>query len=309
MPQPIKTLASSINSSHADIKAEVIIADLMDKGVGLDQIVAVLQGAFSRNYSRDLKSASADMVHELLYLTVSRDGFYDLLPEGLFHDLVNYSSMDRDQRKIEFKKQKHAEDSARKFFLPADNEFIAHRAKSELRMLQFVRDPFTGMKRLTLEEPSIPEKYYRSFISLIPFAPDIKGHAGKTVLALEEILKNKVTLESCRKQLSFRIPETAFNGSSARALGEELLCSDGFNESVVCWEFTIHLRDEAFLEDFTRMETGALDRIMDRFCSIFVPFEIHVETKTICHTGHSFILGEEAGPGQQAGFLGFNQVL
>ncbi|OQX72293.1 MAG: hypothetical protein B6D61_14220 [Bacteroidetes bacterium 4484_249] len=134
-----KNIAKSIKAKPSDIKAEVIIADLVERGFDFSKIIVKHDGLFKRNYSKDISDVYLDMVKDILVFNVSRDSLYDILPEGLFHHV--FGNLEADNRNQEFEKLKQEEDNARKFFLPFDNEFFYQNIKLETELRKFFRNP------------------------------------------------------------------------------------------------------------------------------------------------------------------------
>ncbi|QYS89934.1 hypothetical protein [Flavobacterium davisii] len=83
-----------VKSIKSDIRAEVIVNDLLNNNIISDnQFIVQKESQFSRTYRRDIlevdiKDFNLDKT-EYLNFTLSRDGLYDLLPEGIFHQSKN----------------------------------------------------------------------------------------------------------------------------------------------------------------------------------------------------------------------------
>ncbi|MDR1761464.1 MAG: hypothetical protein LBR55_03340 [Bacteroidales bacterium] len=104
------------NSNVREIKAETIVAlqDLSDFSVQTKEN----GGAFYRNYSSDLIRYDSDTNT----ITLSRDGIYNLLPEGLFFEedeLRNSKNFKETRNKIKEKKKEISH-----FFQPFDTEYF-----------------------------------------------------------------------------------------------------------------------------------------------------------------------------------------
>lgn len=76
------------NSPDTDYKAEVIAAGLLEKGVPADQVCILRKGDSERSFSKDISAIRVEhLLQEKEYLAIytNRQGFYDNLPERLFH--------------------------------------------------------------------------------------------------------------------------------------------------------------------------------------------------------------------------------
>ena len=76
-----------------DIRAEVVLADLIEYGLNPDDLVMYSMGLSKRTFHRDIESvellkAIGDRSTKL-NVELNREGIYDALPEGLFHQPTN----------------------------------------------------------------------------------------------------------------------------------------------------------------------------------------------------------------------------
>lgn len=104
-----------------DFRAEVIAAELSENVKNLSSVRIDRKGAFQRNYSKDISQISQD--DEGAVIVVNREGFYDFLPQEIFHfDSYNPTrkSFSFKEKHVQIKKQ---EEEARAFFTPLENEF------------------------------------------------------------------------------------------------------------------------------------------------------------------------------------------
>jgi len=306
-----KNIKESISRIVPDIKAEVIMADLIDKGLEPENIVVVNQGTFSRNYSRDITRIHPDTARNLLMIHISRDSLYDVLPEGLFHEVSRFNNKDADERKIEFKKQKQEEINARMFFLPFDHEMFFQSIRLELQLFDIFRDPLSEFKQLFKFERSFPEHYIRRFLGFLPFSDDIKGDIELTAFCLSELLQKEVEYSSCYRTVELKMDSMDHDQQAGNILGEDLVCGDHYEEEILSWKFSIHCFDDGDVATYADLKTGFVKNMISRFYDIFLPVEVEAETEFICHTNREFILGESDAATQQGDgiYLGYNIFL
>ena len=302
-----KTIAESIRSSLSDIKAEVIIGDLIDKGIDIDIILVEHESLFERNYSTDVSGAYIDMVRKLIVISIARNGLYDVLPEGLFHPFTRYNNLDAEDRKKEFQKQKQEEINARKFFMPLDNEFFVQRVNLELELLQLVRNPINILKKYFFNDQGIPDYFARKFMIFLPFTNEIKGDIELTAYSLSEILNEKVTHKSfysVTRNIRNNLAGNSSNGNNV--LGENFICGDYFEENLLNWEFLIILKDDSKFSNFTEMENNIGEKIIEKFFDFFIPVEIEVKTHILCESGLQLQLSNDNEQTEPILYLGYN---
>ena len=106
-----------------DFKAEVIAAEMVEHGINADRILILLAGALKRSFSADVASVEDEFSEydrkEYTIVKPTREGIYDMLPEGLFHSATAHKNANTDKEIIRsIKKRREEEVNARKFFLP-----------------------------------------------------------------------------------------------------------------------------------------------------------------------------------------------
>lgn len=129
------TIAALLNQLPFDIRAEVVAVDLFEKGIDPDRIIIRPISIFQRRFRKDLASASVqrnNVGQEELHVEITRDGVYDMLPEGIFHQ-PKYKKGERNRTALisDVKRMRDEEAAARQFFQPMENELFRLRAEVE----------------------------------------------------------------------------------------------------------------------------------------------------------------------------------
>jgi len=293
--QKLKNVIKSIDVEFTDIKAEVVIADIREHQIDFNNIEVKFDGAFERNYKKDINSLRVDMVKQAISLHLTRNSLYDVLPEGLFHPVSRYGGLDAKELKAEFKKQKQEEEKARRFFQPFDQEFLLQRVQLELSVRNLFENPMSVFESLFPNRTGIPQKFYRQLLKYLPFTNYFKGNAELTAQCLAEIVDENVRVNSYYTTLFTRGKHSSeYSGLGTVNLGENFICGDGLNENVPVWEFIIEIKEETKLEELIGTDRGpVLTELMDRFSAFFVPFEVVVKTKVVCPDQRPLVLGRE----------------
>lgn len=113
-----------------DVRVELLFDILLRRGIDESNIIIKPDGLFFRKYNKDLMSITTDSNDpDLMYIHISRDGIYDVLPQSLVH---NYRGRDmREDPVQDFKSRKKEEKEARHFFNPLENELFRFRHEIE----------------------------------------------------------------------------------------------------------------------------------------------------------------------------------
>jgi type VI secretion system protein ImpH len=126
------------NHIDTDFKAVTIAAELIEQGkVSADQLVILPVGPQQQAYAKEIKEVtsyqSAYRNRTITGIYINREGLYDMLPEGLFHEppassvLLNEEGMIKD-----IAQRREEEKQARQFFAPMEAELYHLRTIVEM---------------------------------------------------------------------------------------------------------------------------------------------------------------------------------
>ena len=189
-----------------DLRAELLFEALLKNRIDDLDIIFKPNGVFYRKYSKDTMNISTDANDsDILNIDISRDGFYDILPESITH---NYRNRDqRNDASQEFKIRKKEEKEARHFYNPLENELFRFRHQIEKYESDFFSKLSTNgiadiIRMILGVENTIPDILtVKMFYALMKQ----KGNAGQNIsdisAILEKILGEKVSFTSKNIQL------------------------------------------------------------------------------------------------------------
>ena len=128
--ETLENIFAELISVYENLKAEVLIAEIQENSdITVDDFVIANKSTFSRSYRRDIISVDNVLYDNMLTLNLSRNGLYDTLPEGLFHEhQVSKGAHSYTARREVVKKEEH---DARLFFAPLESEFFYQRLNVE----------------------------------------------------------------------------------------------------------------------------------------------------------------------------------
>lgn len=170
---------------------------------------------------------------EATVVDVSREGFYDALPEFLFHApeaLAGYKSLD--QRVRESEKAREEEARARKFFLPFEQMFFRQRIQLELEERKLSSRLANPMQRAVLERfwtevGDINETHQSVLFHLLPLTHQIAGNRPLMSACFNAVLQDPVALNDLPPA---EVPES---DGGAPALGGATLGLDLVTEGAI----------------------------------------------------------------------------
>ena len=127
MSEEKKIIKNQRHLTSFDLKTELILEALFENNI-IDDFNVVIKpnGLFYRKFSKDRMNISLDSNNsDVLNIDISRDGFYDVLPESFSHNFRQSGSTTNPVE--EFKIRKKEEKEARHFFNPIENELFRFR--------------------------------------------------------------------------------------------------------------------------------------------------------------------------------------
>ncbi|SEK24500.1 hypothetical protein SAMN04487910_0062 [Aquimarina amphilecti] len=294
----IQDIYQELTTTYQNLKAEIFVTEILENSsVNLTDIDVFNNSTFSRSYRRDVINFKIDSYSgntDKLQFNVARNGLYDTLPEGLFHEPVKAKS------NISFTElhqtQKKQEKDARSFFSPLENEFFTQRVNIEKNERKLINE-FANLKTDFLLkfwnlDPEIPSDYSIKLLQLLPYVHKISGEIELTALSLEKIIGEKVSIEKKYKTLDDNISDT----SKEHQLGVDLVLE--LKETVIsypCWEITIGPVDQKNIDKY--IVSGATKKFITIFCDYFIPMEIDTKINvTYSSKEETFVLNETNGP-------------
>lgn len=280
-----ETGAFNLNNFDTDYKAAVLAAELVEAGFDLDLLFIWPAGSSRRNFSKDVQAVEwhtpANGLRSMLCIKSSREGLYDMLPEGLFHQPVPYSSTRTTEEIIDqIKRYKEEEKQARKFFLPLEAEINRFRILIEMRenkidkkniyddLLKIFHPGWEIFSLLDQQQANI-------FLHMLPFLHEAKSDLGKLTHLLQLLLQMPA-------EISFEPAGAQHAAPGSRTgectLGVDMICGEYFDEG-----------DEAMVIRIGPVSAAAalqlfpgerLEKIVRWLVAYFVPAETTVHLQT-----------------------------
>ena len=309
----IPYLEEHVNSTDTDFRAEVIAAELVENGFDLDRLFIVHKGAARRGVSKDIAGVHLDRLSDLdlkdyLHLSVNRDGLYDILPEGVFHQPL-YRKEERNKDKVieEMRVHRIQEAYARKFFQPFEAEInrsliLAQLYENRFDKPYFYRD-FVGIfrsywpiiNRLDIHKAVL-------FINMASMLRTLRADFDKVAKYMGLILDTQITVS---KQLIVKeIGKDKKSRLGNCKLGVDFVLGKKFMDGQEDIIITLGPMPSKQMERFLPGRQSKL--VLDALCEVLMPAyaEINIRYK-IEHKQSGFRLSS----GNHKAYLGVNTVL
>jgi hypothetical protein len=221
--EKLHQLVDRINGTYEDIRAEVIVSDLLAGNLRPEDLIIRFNGQQKRAKSKDIDHV--EVVHKKhsrtkLELTLNRDSIYDTLPEGIFHqpsDEIKTGSVS--EMVDEYQRQQQEEEEARRFFAPFENELFFQKSLIESeefqQLFQVQQSRLSGEVLETLGiDASLPPAFTARLLRILPYNSHIAGNKKRTEKIFSLLLRNKVSLKSGHFTMPYKNDHNASVGES-----------------------------------------------------------------------------------------------
>jgi type VI secretion system protein ImpH len=269
-----------------DFKAEVIAAEMVENGINADRILILLAGAMKRPFRTDVTSIEEELSDydskEYTIVKTTREGIYDMLPEGLFHHANAHKNTKTDKEIIKSIKQRRQEEvTARKFFLPFETTINYLRMQMALyeNMLD-KRSDYDELVKIFSDQWEIFQyldtRQANIFLYLIPILHDLRDdcNAIETVFEMIFLLPVKIFLQA---KLPYQPAELIISKLGDSSLGTDLTTGnmkydEGTDEILI----KIACSKNRMLQHF--MPGGNSEKILQLLCDYLLPVHLDIIT-------------------------------
>ncbi|MCC6599667.1 MAG: type VI secretion system baseplate subunit TssG [Crocinitomicaceae bacterium] len=269
--------------NFCDLRAEVLAADFIDEGILPDNITIQPVGTFRRTFGRDVLSADLNTEHlasnTTLSVLTSREGIYDMLPEGLFHQPDPSKKGFKINDIVEgIRKTKKEEEDARRFFLAIEKEFYRLRfliEYEERKAIDGYSDHFQHelFFRIWEDLEGLKEHYIPSLLQILPRAYRIAGDVALTQYVMSKTLGEKIEI-AISNEAWLDVSSVHKTKVGEGILGVDAFCGDVMlDESPVAFLKIGPLRYHR-INDF--LKGGEALKVVDVLCNYLLPMETEV---------------------------------
>lgn len=279
----LEQAATELANRNGDLKAEAWAALALEKGLAPADVVATNNGFFEREFTHDIHDAEvveADWLNHYLELHLSRPGFYDLLPEGLFFQ-PNVADMQRvlsvAEMAAKYRVDKTKEKEIRRFFKPFENEFFHQQVQLEQEEIRLLDGLQNGrLNRFFLRFWDLPEALDTSLaislLLLLPYAHQIAANLPLMQQALSLLLQEPVFIKMGHPQ-PIAVGDLV-QPLGEQALGDTMVCGTEFREDYPVLEYQIGPLQNGSVTSY--LSGGENDLLIHTFNRFFAPAEADI---------------------------------
>lgn len=303
----LEEILVELKSIYADIRAEALVTEIIENShAEMSDFTVQNLSTFKRPYRRDILNLKNSLLTDTNYtlnLNLTRNGIYDSLPEGVFHDPSDPALKGMSYHKKR-EVQKLEEKEARKFFQPIENEifnqFVTIEKEESALINRFSDIKNNFLLRFWQIDPSLPVDFVMKLIKLLPYAHKISGDMDLTALCLEKIIGEEVKFKKSMQPYSLSHQK----GDLKDKLGVDMVL--GVEEStILCPEIEVCIGPISKKNISHFVEGSSWMRFITVFYEYFIPMEMEVKTNVDANRDeNNFVLNEK-----EPAIMGLNTAL
>lgn len=305
-----KKIEEIISEFPHNIRAEVLVTELLESGFLHDDIEIENMGGFFRPFRKDVsdqKIIEFKQNEYILSLLLSRYGIYDILPEGMTHaqDIVSDKKNSAKTFISVYKGRKKEEAEARGFFKPIENELFHQMVmleKTEKELLFSKRARFFNFLVNFWEiDNTLRMIHQEALLYILPYIHLIAGNFDLVCSCLQYFLKIEAKYKIVYEE--FEDEGKAVMLGNSNKLGDRFIPG---NKTALLPKviFTLGPVEPSEIKDC--INNGSVARFIDVFFEYVIPMEFTHQVKWLTNKSNE-VRKEE--PIQNFGMLGYTLTM
>ena len=248
------------------------------------------QGTFQRSYREDILAVVPPVGQtETIRIDVAREGLYDMLPEGVFHESPpGGAGIDTEAAVREVEQHRREEQQARRFFLPLEQEFYRQKIALEHQEHAYFQSARPGsragalLRKLWNIPADLPAAQQQRFLFLAPHLHRLAGRLPEVehCFALLLSVPVQLTQQYHHEPASLDQPPVPLGEAT---LGHDTVLGDVLDDPWPYWQLRLGPVPGEQLRSF--LEGGATNRFTRWLTGYLLPagvdysIEIEVEAE------------------------------
>ncbi|MGV2451582.1 UNVERIFIED_CONTAM: type VI secretion system baseplate subunit TssG [Ralstonia mannitolilytica] len=279
-----ETIARQVNSLPDDIRAEVVINNLLKSDdLQLEDFIIEKDGQFSRAYRYDILDSEVINYsfgnNSFLKFILSRDSIYDMLPENMVHEISSKTTEKDVEAMIEeYRIKKQDQKNSRLFFQPFENEIFSYGVRIEeleqdfLSKLSAFDSPELFYELLGISK-ELPPVMASRFIRVLPYICKIVGNLPVTIQILSLILEEEITIMRRSWTKYYENTQNSLLGNCR--LGLDIVSGNNYDHYTDHISLSIGPLKNGCFSDY--LNEGKYKSFLDLLCTYFFSLETEIE--------------------------------
>ncbi len=246
------------------------------------------QGTFRRSYHADVLAVTPPVGQtETIRIDVAREGLYDMLPEGLFHESPpGGAGIDTEAAVRDVEQNQQEEREARRFFLPLEQEFYRQKIALEHQEHAFFQSARPGsragalLRKLWGIPAELPAAQQQRFLFLVSHLHRLAGQlpAVERCFAFLLSVPVQISQQYPPAPASFEQPPVPLGEAT---LGHDAVLGDTLDDPWPYWQLTVGPVAGEQLRSL--LEGGATNRFIGWLAGYLLPagvdYQLNIEVE------------------------------
>jgi hypothetical protein len=295
------------------VKAEPLINTYLDYNSDIRTVQVNFNGSFQRNYLNDVfrfdMNGKSTADNKILKVSLNRDGIYDKLPEGFFHEIDRFvrlgSNGNQKAFKEEYEKQKNEIEYSRKFFQPFDSLFFDLAlqidkmfTRQSSNVQRTVYDFFfTGDKNFKLSD-----FHLHRVVPFLPYFSKIRANIHHMKFFLSYLFDTDVLIEQIESLRPHYYASHSYNILDQAYLSRNMYCGNHYFDFSFEWKIIIKSAESRL---FKLVEDSDFKQLYDFIICYLIPAGVQTLFRIKSHTLTNIEL-QQGAPFEKRQYLGIN---
>ncbi|MEM6844143.1 MAG: type VI secretion system baseplate subunit TssG [Bacteroidota bacterium] len=311
----VQRLEVALSRGNIDLKSEALMANAVrHQMVKLEDIFVRSASTFQRSYSRDLaaiEQRERKQGASYYFVDVNREGLYDTLPEGLFHQTLRKDAqIDTETAVEELELHRQEEKAARQFFLPLEQEFyrlqlLAEWQESQILLSSLNRQQYSSLIDLWRLPKELSTYQTVMMLHIIPLLHQVVGDLKAVSNLLGLVMEAPIEVQASQVT-TWKADEVALPNLGEFELGRDSVLGNYIEDYHPHYQLIVGAIEKKYIAGY--LPGGKKRQVLLRLCAYFLPCQadISVKIEIFPEEETGFLLkGKELGEG----YLGYTTHL
>jgi hypothetical protein len=297
-----------------EIRPETLVANaLRHQTVSIEDVYIRPVSTFQRSYAPDLLSIEKrerTLGNPYYYIDISREGLYDMLPEGLFHEtLKKDAQIDTETAVEELEMHRREEKSARQFFLPLEQEFyrlqlLAEWQESNILLSSLNREQYEALIDLWNLPPELSSYQLVMMLYIIPLLHRVVGDNEATSNLLSLVMEVPIKVQASQFTTQ-QADDVVLPALGEFQLGKDSVLGNHIEDYHPNYRLIVGPLEKKYITQY--LPGGKERKTLLSLCAFFLPCQSDISLKIeVAQEAGGFILETES---TGEGYLGYTTHL
>lgn len=305
---------SSLKNPSADVKPEVVLANAFRRQLMKTEDVYIRPiSTFQRSFTKDFFSIEKREKEDktpYYFVNITREGLYDTLPEGIFHQtLKKDAQIDTETAVEELALHRQEEKAARLFFLPLEQEFyrlqmLAEWQESNILLSSLNLQQYDALIELWNLPNGLTTYQTIMMLHIIPMLHRVVGDETATANLLSLVMGVTVRVQS-HQSTTHQADEIDLPPLGSFCLGKDSILGNLIEDYHPSYQLIVGPIKKKYITNY--LPGGKGRKTLFSLCAFFLPCQSDITMTIEIKQNDTGLVLNEAKDGE--GYLGYTTFL